>query len=187
VTICSRTTSSDNTVRGQIYKYVCLLAVTLLVSPRAYCANNIIEYSKLLRSDTLRDVNTLGFYTVFAEDRLVQYYLGIDLALYEPETAIDSHLATGVAIGISGIGRFAPYADIGTGLFDILFRGNDGSQSCGEQNNCEPDFYFRAGLRVAVTNHVSVGVFYQGVRFGDLQSELSGSHGYSGANIGVRY
>jgi opacity protein-like surface antigen len=161
--------------------------ISLLFSSQAHCARSMIEYSKMLRSDTLRDVNTLGFYTIFGQDRYAQYYLGIDLALFEPETATDSHFAARVAIGISGTGKFAPYADIGTGLADILFRGNDGSQSCNEQNSCEPDFYFRAGLRIAITYHVHIGAFYEGVRFGDLQNELSGSHGYTGVNIGVRY
>jgi hypothetical protein len=174
-------------VRKKIYIAACLLAIFLSATPQAYGAQSFIEYSKMLRSDTLRDVNTLGFYTIFSQDSLLQYYLGIDLALFEPETAIDSHLATRITIGISGVGTIAPYADIGTGLFDILFRGNDSSQSCNEQNDCQPDFYFRAGLRFKVSNHIAIGAFYEGVRFGDLQNELTGSHGYTGVNIGVRY
>jgi hypothetical protein len=174
-------------MRIRPYKHASLLIIGLLLSPQAYSANSFIEYSKMVRSDTLRDVNTLGFYTIFEHDRYIQYYAGIDLAMFEPDTAINSHLATRVTIGISGYGTFAPYADIGTGLFDLLFRGNNTTQACDQENNCEPDFYFRAGLRANVSQHIAIGVFYEGVRFGTLQTDLTGSHGYTGVNIGVRY
>lgn len=162
------------------------MAFGLLLSSQAFGANSFIEYSKMAHSSTLSDVNTLGFYTIFDHQQYVQSYAGIDLALFEIGSATNSHMSTRVLIGISGVGTIAPYADIGTGLLDILFRGNS-SQNCDQQNNCEPDFYFRAGVRANVTQHIAIGVFYEGVRFGNTQTELTGSHGYTGVNIGVRY
>lgn len=163
------------------------MTIGLLLSSQAYSANSFIEYSKMTHSSTLGDVNTLGFYTIFDHERYVQSYAGIDLALFEIGSATNSHLSTRILIGISGVGSIAPYADIGTGLLDVLFGGNNNSQDCNQQNNCDPDFYFRAGVRANVTNHIAIGVFYEGVRFGNTQTELTGSHGYTGVNIGVRY
>ena len=173
-------------MRVRPYKYAYLIAFGLLLSPPAHSANSFIEYSKMTHSSTLGDVNTLGFYTIFDHEQYVQSYAGIDLALFEIGAATNSHMSTRVLVGISGVGAIAPYADIGTGLLDILFRGNS-SQNCDQQNNCDPDFYFRAGVRANVSQHITIGVFYEGVRFGNTQTELTGSHGYTGVNIGVRY
>jgi len=172
-------------MRARLYTFACL-TFGLLFASQAYSANSFIEYSKMTHSSTLRDVNTLGFYTIFDREHYVQSYAGIDLALFEIGDVSNSHISTRLLIGISGVGTIAPYADIGTGLLDILFGGNN-SQDCNQDNNCDPDFYFRAGVRANITNHVSIGVFYEGVRFGNTQTELTGSHGYTGVNIGVRY
>jgi hypothetical protein len=171
----------------KLYKYARLMAFCLLFSSQAYGANSFIEYSKMTHSSTLGDVNTLGFYTIFDHQQYVQSYVGIDLALFEIGAATNSHMSTRVLIGISGVGPIAPYADIGTGLLDVLFGGNNNSQDCNQQNNCDPDFYFRAGVRANVSQHIAIGVFYEGVRFGNTQTDLTGSHGYTGVNIGVRY
>ena len=181
-------TSSVNTAHFKIHSLIYVLLACLLLPAQAYCANSFIEYSRMSQSDTLRNVNTLGFYTIFKRETDHQYYAGIDLALFEPETATDNHMATRVTMGISGVSTVAPYAEIGVGLFDLLVRGNDSAQTCNsEQRSCNPDFYFRAGLRMNMTNHLAIGVFYEGVSFGDFEDELVGSHGYSGVNIGVRY
>lgn len=174
-------------MRALLILRIPLLFLVMLFSSQAYSANSLIEYSKMVHSDTLRDVNTLGFYTIFEHDVYFQYYAGIDLAMFEPSTATSAHMSPRVAIGISGIGAFAPFADVGTGLFDILFGGRNSSQDCSQQNNCEPDFYFRAGMRIMATDHLSIGAFYEGVRFGNTQTELTGSHGYTAVNIGFRY
>lgn len=150
-------------------------------------AKSFIEYSKLVSSDTLHDMNGLGFYTIFEQARNYQYYAGIDIALFEASTAVDSEIATRVLIGISGTGTLSPYAEIGTGLFDLLFSGNDNSSNCDQQRSCKPDVHFRTGLRINLSDHLDFGVFYEGVRFGEFQNTLKGSHGYTGVTVGVRY
>ena len=165
-----------------------LLAVCLLVPLRAFGVDkSFIEYSLLSSSDTLRNVNVLGFYTVFNYQRNYAYYGGLEFALFEQETAIESELVARVTIGIGGLNSFAPYAEIGIGLFDFLFRSNDTQQRCDEELDCDPDIHFRAGMRVRVSNQVSLGLFYEGVSFGDFEDELSGSHGYIGSSIGIRF
>lgn len=186
--ICLRMTSSVKHVPLKTFKFSYFFLLGLLFTTQANSANSYIEYSKMLHSDTLRAVNTLGFYTIFNQRRDHQYYAGIDLALFEANTASNNDLATRLAIGVSGTATLAPYAEIGTGLLDLLVRNNDSAQACDStQRSCSADLYFRAGLRINATNHLSVGVFYEGVRFGRYQDELIGSHGYTGVNIGVRY
>jgi len=165
-----------------------VLVACLLLPARAWSVDkSFIEYSLLSSSDTLRNVNVLGFYTIFNYQRNYAYYGGLEFALFEPETATDSELVTRVSIGIGGLNTFAPYAEIGIGLFDFLFRSNDSQQRCDEELDCDPDFHFRAGMRVRVSNHVAFGLFYEGVSFGDFEDELSGSHGYIGTSIGIKF
>lgn len=141
----------------------------------------------MISSDTLHDMNGLGFYTIFQQASNYQYYAGIDIALFEASTAVDSEIATRVLIGISGTGTIAPYADIGTGLFDLLLNNDNNSNNCNQNCSRRPDLHFRTGLRFNLSEHLDFGVFYEGVRFGDFQDTLKGSHGYTGVTVGVRY
>lgn len=174
-------------MQHKLLRNTALLLISLLISPQVFAAKSFIEYSKLARSDTLRDVNALGFYTIFSQARDHQLYLGLEIALFEPDAVLESEIATHFIMGIAGTGTFAPYAEVGVGLFDFLANGNDTAQVCNEERNCEPNFVFRAGVRVMVSEYVAIGAFYQGVNFGDYQDRLVGSHGYTGVNIGVWY
>ena len=164
-----------------------VLACMLLPVAPAYSQKSFIEYSMLSTSDTLHKVNTLGFYNVFSHKRNYSYYAGLDFALFEPKDALDNELDPRIVIGISGVDTIAPYAEVGIGLYDTLFRGKEDSQSCSDENDCEPDVHFRVGLRIRAINNVSFGVFYEGVSFGDFQDRLSGAHSYTGTSISVKF
>ncbi len=174
-------------MRLTLHNWIYPLALCLLFTSQGQAAKSFIEYSKLVSSDTLHDMNGLGFYTIFKHAADHQYYAGIDIALFQVSSLVDSEIATRVLIGVSGTGTFSPYAEIGTGLFDLLFPGNNNSNNCDQQRSCKPDIHFRAGLRLNLTSHVTLGVFYEGVRFGEFQDTLNGSHGYTGVTVGVRY
>ena len=168
---------------------ICIVLLVSLLFPLRTPGmdKSFLEYSLLSSSDTLHKSNVLGFYSVFKVERNYAYYGGLDFALFEQETATDSELVSRVTIGIGGLNNFAPYAEVGIGLFDFLFRSNDTQQRCDEELDCDPDIHFRAGMRVRVANHVAIGLFYEGVSFGDFKDELSDSHGYIGSSIAISF
>jgi opacity protein-like surface antigen len=170
-----------------------LIKLTLLLScfgfaPTSLALSSLIEFSKRSSSDTLRDVSALGFYSFYTPQHDYALYAGIELAQFEPISPDESDTTTRVKMGISGISTFAPYAEVGTSLFDFLFNAsNKDTDPCTEEKNCNPDYLYRVGLRINLESRLSLGLFYEGISFGDFQEKLTGTHNYTGATLGVRF
>ena len=149
---------------------------------------NLIEFSKLSTSDTLFDASTLGFFSNFEYQQDYVLYAGVELALFQEKTMTDGEMTTRVVMGMRGLGVFSPYAEIGVGLLDLLFRNkNQDTSNCTDQQQCDPDLHFRVGLRISVAEGVGIGLFHEDVHFGDFQDKLTGSHSYTGTSINVQF
>ncbi len=145
-----------------------------------------IEYTALLNSDTMHNMQSFSSYSKVLDNSSIQMYGGLELVWYQLNPADDFEFNPRVFIGATTGDTIAAFAEVGSNLVGLLEYFNGESRDC-TQVDCTPDFSIKTGMRIRIYSQFSISLFYQRINFGDFHDRLTGNHRLYGASIGLHY
>lgn len=146
-----------------------------------------IEITKSSHSETLGEIHALGFYS--PRDKNSGLYVGMQIMLIENDALNKNNSTIKMFFGQQIGGRIAPFYEIGTDLYGFitLFDNSRQTHTCTADQQCAIDLFFRIGLRLKLSENITLGIFHENIDFGDFHENLSGEHRYVGSSFSLSF